>query len=760
MDDPWGSLWAQTNDDNKNAHNTGLGSLGLEPPPKVVLSVNNNGSVNNSQVSLASPWEKDDGFGDWTGTELGSLTPSSLNPWTSWGDTNQQQPSPQRGRSTTKDSLSAWPSSTASSPLRPLPHIRTSVSRSPTLSRQPSFDPWKSDLSLKAPDDVFAPTTPTQPRSRNEPSNFDMAPRSPAEQDQLDEGSQKQKQADWENSEDAKSIKNSKQQRKLEVPKKQSNIEQAHFRPSSRSSNSSAREEDPGDSPITSVGGDEMTVTGDTKSASKVQELVDMFNGLSKHPDTVEDTVDRSPHQSEQEDFEKAARQKGDTLFRPDSPSSAPQSFTQKEVFSSGWDAEPDPDWEAVRLQKDRVPVYIPMDKINELFPAEDESLCRNKHKRQESFSRDIHDLFTEDSERKAWYRISRFGSMLRNDAPDFENYFSVAWENTKVYEEILIVVKRWMQDTSLISGGGGLNGTTRPGRIGGFGWDSAGPIVSMEDIFGSRRQKLHCQDEPSSLENHVAVQPQNIAVTPNAEVDAPTSMLPLSPSTAAFSWNSMAQPYHEKMDQKQPHSALQRPLPLHQQRNIHQKQASSTWKSAFSLPISQTPTNEIFPAIFESVIPQQATSSSNSPKISIPTPTSIPTLNPAPPIPSTDGCVNDEEWGEMVSSSTIIPEPAIPLVSLPLMERLPMQLTPSLVHPKISSLDQFDTAKSVLTTALPTASDIVTKAHSQDTTATKSPAAAAVPEKLSEQEEKLIQDIIAGLPDLSWMIAQKKQAR
>ncbi|KAJ3472073.1 hypothetical protein NLG97_g11311 [Lecanicillium saksenae] len=55
-----------------------------------------------------------------------------------------------------------------------------------------------------------------------------------------------------------------------------------------------------------------------------------------------------------------------------------------------------------------------------------------------------IDNSYTTTSERKTWYRISRFGSMRKHDSGDEDNYKRITWANSQVHDKTLHIQKGW----------------------------------------------------------------------------------------------------------------------------------------------------------------------------------------------------------------------------------------------------------------------------------------------------------------------------
>ncbi|RCI16874.1 hypothetical protein L249_2047 [Ophiocordyceps polyrhachis-furcata BCC 54312] len=102
-----------------------------------------------------------------------------------------------------------------------------------------------------------------------------------------------------------------------------------------------------------------------------------------------------------------------------------------------------------------------------------------------------VDDTFSTVSERKAWYRISRPGSMRRHNLGDEEGYTRVGWAKSRTRERTLKIVRRWMEEDS---SGGGLNLLGRrlgSGRSTSFNWDSPASTtpVPIEELLRSRER-------------------------------------------------------------------------------------------------------------------------------------------------------------------------------------------------------------------------------------------------------------------------------
>lgn len=126
-----------------------------------------------------------------------------------------------------------------------------------------------------------------------------------------------------------------------------------------------------------------------------------------------------------------------------------------------------------------------------------------------------VADSFTTISERKTWYRISRFGSTLKHDSGNDDSYRRVTWANSHVRERTLKIVRSWMEQDSIA---GRVVLGRKPGPLGAsmFGWDSNEPQVEIGELL---RNKAH----------HV----RNRSL--------PVTETPVTPITGSFGWNTTA---------------------------------------------------------------------------------------------------------------------------------------------------------------------------------------------------------------------------
>ncbi|KAK4083018.1 uncharacterized protein Triagg1_1908 [Trichoderma aggressivum f. europaeum] len=111
-----------------------------------------------------------------------------------------------------------------------------------------------------------------------------------------------------------------------------------------------------------------------------------------------------------------------------------------------------------------------------------------------------IDDTFASSNERRAWYRVSRYGSKRKHDMGGDENYVRVSWSKSQVRERTTATVRRWMEEDS-------ITGRVVLGRrLGGsgavmFNWNSPAPQVEIGEFLGrhSRNSSLTVQSPVAS---------------------------------------------------------------------------------------------------------------------------------------------------------------------------------------------------------------------------------------------------------------------
>lgn len=497
MDDPWGSPWASAPADtpSKNDHSPS------PSPPKSLLSLPPKAFFGGSpNLPAHSPWA-DHGFGDWASP--GPADDSNLQ-WASWAEPGLTP----RAESPGKQSPIAWPSSTATSPgLKPM------RSRSSTYFRQSSPDPWANETPWRDRDEAPPPNgnaTSSVPRDHNATTPVDAdvviqveAPRPSAAK-----------------------VSDSRSDARSQDPSEgaaahacgSSLAAEAEGRESpSRPSSTFSVESPPGlerqDSPITSIDEELNFVPRNLtrKASSKVSDLVGLYDGLARaasdgsqsRPVSRKTALDSSQIADQDgaagiSELESGLGQDLSASEDPRTSTSSDRSSTPKiqnpnrlshgSHESSKENHDPIDEAHALALQqlteKFGVIKFEPdVKRLDEAFQSKlqpDYEECSNPERLPDYI---ITDTFGTVDERKAWYRVSRFGSMRKHDSGDDENYHRVTWQTSQLHDDAIKIVRRWMEEDS-ISGKPILGGGKRTSA---FNWDSAAAPVALDKVFARR---------------------------------------------------------------------------------------------------------------------------------------------------------------------------------------------------------------------------------------------------------------------------------
>lgn len=622
MEDPWGSPWATT--DNP-APSPSPSKTILEPPPPAFLSTPNNLSVPSSQ----SPWIEDDAFGDWASPDPAQA--GSASPW-SWGNEvnpiEQLTPSyePRRKSSTPK-----WPRSRSASP-----GFRAPITPSSASPGHLSPDPWANHVPSLAKDDpepiAHLPQIPDVPPLRLEDGPLDLGPLSPKQI--IEENNTTDEPATLQFSEFSESIPEP-------APKSPDQTDDAEpgpippaFEkddgpsPSSASTASHEDEEPPdtrhADSPITSIEDNPLPKSLRRKPSSKVQELVEMYDGISKRTTITPEppSTRRSASREPDVDANKSTTNEcEDTDSEDDEPVTEHTPSKSIETVDEGPADDPadvSKDWEEEKrsTRPDHEPFAVDLSKLDELIPEPAMDELRDAG---EVSDRIITDSFTDISERKMWYRVSRHESLRKYNVGDDENYVRITWSNSTMRTETMTIVRRWMEEDSM--GGrafrGGLAGKTG-GKF--FGWDATteSTPVDLDRVFGRKTKRQASMHRPT---HSIGALPslKTAPMIPGSKESTPASAQAKDnwEGLATFGWSSDAGDAKPGQEAKQPEkTTFKKPLPL-----------------GFS-GFDNTPKSHA----------------------SLPAFTSKPMIPPTPSVETTNNkeeVDEDDEWGDMVSPTT-----------------------------------------------------------------------------------------------------------
>ncbi|KAI2603673.1 hypothetical protein GGR54DRAFT_622303 [Hypoxylon sp. NC1633] len=563
MDDPWGSPWATSDTTSKHGPpSPPPPNHLLSPPPRAFFS-------STSNLQSQSPWADGDAFGDWTsGDQSGNAT--NTVDWGVWAEPSSQ-PSPKPEEQGKRNSI-AWPSSVATSPgLRPLPRSRAS-----SVFRNHSPDPWAAEASLHNKSVDSLGTSPNTPENAAVGSQLELAEKAvsvahdvaQSPETRVDDGASTRERKEtsvglsqeWEL---PLRLLDSTEPHDLPVnPVPKVEIHDTPSRPSSTFSLDSTNGIDRPDSPITSIDEDPKSrlQAPSRKASGKVQELVGMYDDLAKTtdghtPDTrlepAKESRGRSPSQTGSAgaedhtdfgDFEDGGSDNNspapgfETLTtpgrsstpKPRLPDTPAQSQTIEATESPGAVAEivPVP---LQQLVEKFGPIRFDVDaqSIKKLFPDLGQDEDDNLTDTSDITDQIIRDSFATISERKTWYRISRFGSMRKHDSGDEDNYHRIEWSTSQLHSETIKIVRRWMEEDS-ISGRPTLGAGNRSSV---FNWDSSALPVDLGKVFARKASVTHSRNASVPLPNQSLGQSVQ-STDPGSEARKPIES-PIKPPTS-----------------------------------------------------------------------------------------------------------------------------------------------------------------------------------------------------------------------------------
>lgn len=600
MDDPWGSPWA-TNDPNPVP----------EPPPRASTTLELPGRTltRHRSSSNISPWAtEDDGFSDWGPTDSGlALPPSTVttNAWSGWTGENGLNASQTSLQSRAREgsiglpSPPPWPSAAPSGLIPGKTLSRKSSGLS--FTRQPSPDPWAAEisehrLSLPAAAHFSAEQSPFAVLDRHEEVGEETGASKGMEEERTPGP-----EANFEKTTGADVAPMSLQDRDAEVelnahtgqePEEQGREDQHPDSPSasrhSSVSNESQREERL-DSPITSMDEDSKDkdrVPITRRPSAKVQEMVSLYDGLVKKVDAAllvpqptrgrqrsasralsiqsartEDASDFGDFE-DAEEFVPSRQPSVSESPRPtDSRGAHVRSISKTSMRNAATATatvtSPIPEEAPHRFQdlRDKFgPImYTPdLDLVDKLFDVEklDKAQPTAKDYSLDAVDGIIKDSFTEISERRTWYRISRPGTKRKHDMGDDDNYRRATWEGSKVREDATKIVRRWMEEDTYA--GRPANGGGPMIKGGGFNWDSKAETreaFSFDQIFGKRKTAQPPKAAAAPIPRPLSLQPQPTTSVHSRDSSVGVKSLPprsplsipAPPAGPAFGWSSGA---------------------------------------------------------------------------------------------------------------------------------------------------------------------------------------------------------------------------
>jgi len=451
-------------------------------------------------------------------------------------------------------------------------------------------------------------------------------------------------------------------------------------RRSSSPSEHSRREGITQDSPRTSLDEEPKRSQVTRKVSTKIQGLVEHFDGLAKQEEVSAPILGRSGSPNlkvgnvgnvelmveEEEmddfgDFEDVQSETEEPLEeeKADSPTKSPAAEDPNEHTCEAVATREQP--QARVLPKDLGPVEFIVDTacLNNLWSGAEPQIPPEK-----LFIPDVipHDSFSSTQERKTWYRISRYGPMRKHNTGDDDNYIRVNWTQSQTRVETLKIVARWIEEDR-ISGRVVLGGASKGSSI--FGWNDSKaapvPLAAAFAVKNGKQKVTPTATEPSveiprewpkglvrtrstSSTSSPSTKPRRKSSTkPTAsEENKPDTQLPV----ANFGWNATPQGVHESKPQP----------PVHEKK-LSASSSSTLPQAAKITPISRPASSRTTSPLAE---PRQRVIPINGiaprPHFIAHTSISIPKS-----LSSSSFTNDDDDWGELISSpSTNIP-PVLP---------------------------------------------------------------------------------------------------
>ncbi|ROT34603.1 hypothetical protein SODALDRAFT_329716 [Sodiomyces alkalinus F11] len=562
MEDPWGSPWETHDVEDSGATATPTATsvdANPEPPPPAFFTPSTSLTIPTGH----SVWVEDDPFGEWAAPEPSSQ-PIPASGWGIWGGRDSQADSSQltpRYESKLKTSSPRWPSSRSTSPGQPSSRLRNRSS-----SDQLSLDPWASEPSTNITNKrgAFEPSAPL-PQIQHLPllpENAGLDAERPVKRQLLTSTSVEDGSLSIDSAE--------KNQGNVDRPQSDQPLPKPDLHPAAVNSPSkpSASEFDltevtlheppsltpPADDAVPNNAGD--------RQVSKVHQLVEMYDDIARKNATVHESpppsnqgVSASQHspingtpsrggvsiQTKSENtlssFPTTEHESSDTEL----PTSLVQDVRSEKAEGDAPEIVPD------TITIDHEPFYVDYSHLDHLFPGLESNNVTGSD--VEVPDHIITDNYESISERKMWYRISRFGPSRTRDLGEDDHFTVVTWSTSTVRSETIQIVRRWMEEDSICGRtfrGGLANGAN--GRS--FGWGQKATPVDFQRFFSPRTSTFAGRPTP------VSALP---ADAPDSHLDthsldrSPVSMSPSTvgteaPSSATFGWaNHSSPPPHQQ---------------------------------------------------------------------------------------------------------------------------------------------------------------------------------------------------------------------
>lgn len=687
MDDPWGSPWAE--EEVRIHHDLESKKSDAEARPTTPVRA----TTLALEKKTTSPWDDidDGGFGGWAAIPEGDNGALGLDGTDEdWQENTEARPQLKQNL----PSADSW-NNDLSTPERVMPQLSPSLMpKFADVSRQPSPDPWATEFqsdtqtslaevsegigdALGAREAVSADQENSTGQVIRLVSEELLSGGSTTPHDDLARG----KLAGLQGVGDA--LEGSLVGGKSETAAQIRDTELVSSRPSSSPSEHSHHDGNLHESPRTSIDDEPKRPQVPRKVSSKIQELVEHFDGLAKPaevPGSFQGTYDSTQEAGQApvpEDVQDENHHASPgTMLEPEDDiddfgdfeegnSEAEESVTGEPVESFVPVKEsPSTIQEARSVQEkafltkeDHIPFTFDIDtsaldtiySSNEFTPSTEKVFIPD---------RDLDNTLSSTEQRKTWYRISRYGTKRKHDTGDDENYVRATWAQSHVRQDTLKIVARWIEEDR-ISGRVILGGKNK--GVSGFGWnDAKASPIPIAQAFAAKQGKKP-EPLPAPLPEVPREWPKGLvrkgstSKTRSPPSRRRSSVKSLSVSgnsavpdnpVATFGWNTPSAPGQkvEKLESKVPLSATAKTQsPPRESRFSH--------RSTSSVPSLVINTQQKNPLVAAPTVRPPPVS-----KVEVPI---LPSL-------SVSNLKNEDEddWGEMVSSPVVATAPTLPATS------------------------------------------------------------------------------------------------
>ena len=553
MDDPWGSPWADEIQHPVIGTKVKDDGEGNKVRPKTPVKA----STLELEEKTNSPWDdENDGFGEWAAVPVVEEVKQNGLGFDGAGDTWGSRDT-RDNRSEVKDGYSglslSWNDHTPT-PHEAVPKLASSLMpNSAPIIRQPSPDPWATETTLN--NEEHTEDTPRmearEPAVANAETNMeDQSLRGVSEalavngvespSQLLPEPAQTMPKRGTKDENDLGNISSNEQETVPEPAESTDEVVTSHdaghesSRPSSSPSDQSHHDVILAESPRTSLDEEPKRTQAPRKASSKIQELVEHFDGLAKQEEVAigpsqshshsntpsmktekiteepEDLVEDDEKEQEEEeegeddfgDFEDGQCEveestEDEQAKRPVTPPPAPSQISSSPASKIASPQESPPRSRYLKKDYGRVEFAVGASALDKFYSQSGADALKD-FPVEKVFIMDTipYDSFSSMEQRKTWYRISRYGSMRKHNSGDDETYVRVTWPLSQVREQTLKTVARWMEEDR-IGGRVVLGGGNKGSSI--FGWnDPNAPAVPLASAFAKKQGRKPPPVDPS----------------------------------------------------------------------------------------------------------------------------------------------------------------------------------------------------------------------------------------------------------------------